>query len=433
MRIAFVNQPWDYMLPSMGGSTSSIAIITYEFGKALSSRHEVVVYGPGPNKALRKVVETDRYGICYRGIPGAWPYRAALKAEEKLRQVIGRATDAHNPSYGRRRYQYPFIWQIARDLRALKPDLIVVHNMYVFAPVIRALNPNATLALMMLCDWLAQLDRERVYAAIKDVDLLIGISEHVTQGISSRFPELAGRCHTVHMGIDPSEFKVSERPADDQGQAQADGRSMLYVGRLSPEKGVHVMLDALPDIQKEAPDARLDLVGPTKSAPIDYMVLVSNDPRVQALKEFYDTQTGRDIYGDKLRERITPGIASRVHFHGGVPHHKVPDFLRDAYLLINASLTEAYGLPVMEAMASGLPVIGARVGGVPDLIVDGETGLLFEPGDARGLAQAAITLLKDPARRDAMGQAARRRAVEHFTWARAADRLVSLYAPRKAT
>jgi glycosyltransferase involved in cell wall biosynthesis len=427
MRIAFVNQPWDYMLPSMGGSTSSIAIITYEFAKSLSSRHEVIVYGPGRNKALRKVMETDRYGICYRAIPGAWPYRAMLEAEKRVRQAVGQPTDAHNPPYGRRSYQYPFAWQIARDLRTLKPDLIVVHNMFVFAPIIRALNPDSTLALMMLCDWLAQLDRDRVRKAIQGVDLLIGISEHVTQGIANRFPDLAERCHTVHMGIDPNDFKVNERRADDQ----SDGRSLLYVGRLSPEKGIHVMLDAFPDIHRSASDARLDLVGPTKSAPVEYMVLVSDDPRVRALEEFYDVRTGRDIYGDKLRERIPPSLADHVHFHGGVPHANVSEHMQTAYLLINASLTEAYGLPVMEAMASGLPVIGARVGGVPDLIVDGETGLLFEPGDARGLAQAATTLLQDPARRDAMGQAARHRAVERFTWAKSADTLLSLYAPRK--
>ena len=93
------------------------------------------------------------------------------------------------------------------------------------------------------------------------------------------------------------------------------------------------------------------------------------------------------------------------------------------------SLEEAFGLPLAEAMASGLPTVATRVGGMPELVVDGETGLLVPPDDAGALADALVRLLEDPALASRLGAGGRARAVERFSWDAVAERALSLYQP----
>jgi N-acetyl-alpha-D-glucosaminyl L-malate synthase BshA len=106
------------------------------------------------------------------------------------------------------------------------------------------------------------------------------------------------------------------------------------------------------------------------------------------------------------------GIQPRVHFLG--KQERVSELLALADLLLMPSELESFGLAALEAMACRVPSIATRVGGVPELIVDGETGLLFSVGDVDGMAQGALSLLNDPARLDTMREAARKDAQKRF-------------------
>ena len=106
------------------------------------------------------------------------------------------------------------------------------------------------------------------------------------------------------------------------------------------------------------------------------------------------------------------GIQARVHFLG--KQERVNELLPLADILLMPSELESFGLAALEAMACKVPSIATRVGGVPELIDDGETGLLYEVGDVDGMAAGALSLLRDRERLDAMREAGRRTAQKRF-------------------
>ena len=105
-------------------------------------------------------------------------------------------------------------------------------------------------------------------------------------------------------------------------------------------------------------------------------------------------------------------LQGRVHFLG--KQERVNELLPLADLLLMPSELESFGLAALEAMACKVPSIATRVGGVPELIDDGETGLLYEVGDVEGMAEGALSLLRDRERLDAMREAGRRTAQKRF-------------------
>jgi glycosyltransferase involved in cell wall biosynthesis len=205
--------------------------------------------------------------------------------------------------------------------------------------------------------------------------------------------------------------------------AQRNGSRLIAVGRLSPEKGLHVLLDAFDRIVEAHPRAELEIVGAEQMIPLVMLAAISEDEAVRSLAPLY-----RGSYEAELRRRLSERTESRVKFAGPVPHAAVAEHYRDADILVAPSFTESFGLPAAEAMAAGLPVVASGVGGLAEIVVDGETGFLVPPGDEGALAEAVLRLLGDVELRHRMGAAGRRRAEALFSWGRVAEELVRAYA-----
>ncbi|HRE90123.1 MAG TPA: glycosyltransferase, partial [Myxococcota bacterium] len=124
----------------------------------------------------------------------------------------------------------------------------------------------------------------------------------------------------------------------------------------------------------------------------------------------------------RLREL---GLRDRAELHGH--RHDLPPLLCDSDVFLLPSQTESFGVAALEAMACGVPVVASDVGGLPEVITDGETGYLCPVGDVQRFAERTLSLIEDPARREAMGHLARQHAATRFGMAVALDRYEAMY------
>jgi glycosyltransferase involved in cell wall biosynthesis len=163
-------------------------------------------------------------------------------------------------------------------------------------------------------------------------------------------------------------------------------------------------------VLKERPQAELRLIGPYEPTPPEYIVHLSRDAYVQNLARFYPGH-----YLDTLKQATPPEVLRQVRFIGELDRTAIIDEFRKAHVLANPSVSESFGMSLVEAMASGVPVVATRVGGMRDVVEDGKTGLMVPPANPKSLAEALLHALGDQAlRRKLMEQA--RHSVKRFSW-----------------
>lgn len=275
----------------------------------------------------------------------------------------------------------------------------------------------------MMCEWLAELDKAWAERRLQDTDMVMGCSQFTTGRIKQRFPQHAHKCHTVYNGVDPRYF-LSAQSGEDKGQSKQ--KNLLFVGRVSPEKGLHFLLQAMRKVAGRFPDIKLNIVGPIGSAPYEYMGLISDDPKVNQIVSFYKGRLFRDNYPTYLQQ-LTDGLEKNVTFTGLVPHTETIKYYQTADILINPSLTEAFGMSLVEAMASRVPIVATRVGGMTEIIEDAHTGLLVESANPEALADTIIHLLENENLRAEMGEAGPGKITEKYSWGNIARSLGELY------
>lgn len=409
MKIGFLNQPWDYGAPPQ--LRGSMERWVWEVSRRLARSCEVVVFGStgGNEKA------TDRHeGVEFIGVP--------VKSDRWLltmMQEVWRWRDPRRRAIASNLYYRFYALRAASAFRDRGSDVVHIQNFSQFVPLVRRLVPHARIVLHMHASWLAQLDRSSLEPRLSQTDAIVGNSEYVTTAIRERYPDRAHRCDTVFNGVDANLFYP---PAKRAFRSEQD--VIVYVGRLSPEKGIHVLLDAFDRVLAFRPNARLELIGGSYVAPIDFIVNVDDDPSVKKLNRFY----GKEGYHEFVQRRIRMGLETKVTCVGNLPHEQVADHLRRATLFVAPSLVETFGMPVAEAMATALPVVASRVGALPELIEDKKTGLLVNPDDSSALADAILRLLRDRRSAQELGKAARLRALQLFSWDSSAEKLRRLYA-----
>ncbi|MEM2561990.1 MAG: glycosyltransferase family 4 protein, partial [Candidatus Bathyarchaeia archaeon] len=127
-----------------------------------------------------------------------------------------------------------------------------------------------------------------------------------------------------------------------------------------------------------------------------------------------------------LRYAETKGVLDRIIFLGQVKDEILPKLYNCCDVVVLPSLQEGQGIALLEAQAAAKPVVACRVGGVPEIVLDGETGILVQPREEE-LAMAMIKLLSDDNLREKMGMAGRRFVCENFTWEKCAEKMLNVY------
>jgi len=408
MKIAIVNQPIDTLIP---GYQNSIAIWTYNVAPHVAEKHAVTVYGK--RNRVQKELDTQpkvRYQFV-RALPN--------RVEQQLEKVIAPVKNKNLPVFASELNYLDYALPLALDLRREKYDVIHVHNFTQFIPVIRRFNPTAKVVLHMNGEWLTQLDYDIMARRIAQTNLVLGSSNYLAETIRQRFPQYAARIKTIYNGVDVDAFKHGEQG---NGARPEDGGHVLFVGRVSPEKGVHDLVTAFTMVAEHCPNAQLSVVGPIGAMPIEYIVGVSNDPMITGLSAFY-----HEHYGVTLQNLVPEHLKERVHFVGPTSHSTIMQYYEDADVLVNPSYTETFGMSLVEALASEKPVVATRVGGMVEIVGEEKVGTLVERGDVPGLAEAIIKLLEDDALRATMGKIGRQDVIERFSWPEVAKRLLQHY------
>jgi alpha-maltose-1-phosphate synthase len=235
---------------------------------------------------------------------------------------------------------------------------------------------------------------------------VVAVSEGMRADVQTAYPEISPeRIRVIRNGIDTTEYAPDPR-TDVLERHGVDLRSrdrpyVIFVGRITRQKGLPVLLRAG---SRLIPEAQL--------------VICAGQA---------DTQ-------EQLAE-VTELVAGLRASRSGVlwipemlPKREVIQLLSHATVFACPSVYEPLGIVNLEAMACGTAVVGSRTGGIPEVVADGETGLLVPPGDDEQLAAALNALLADPDRARAMGQAGRKRAVAEFGWPAIAAQTAALYA-----
>jgi len=177
-----------------------------------------------------------------------------------------------------------------------------------------------------------------------------------------------------------------------------NARRVLCVCYLFQSKGVQYLLRAFQNVLVKIPSARLDIVG--------------EGPEKKNLEELC----------------IFLKIQNSVRFCGEVSHVELADFYSKASVVVLPSVVaETCGLVILEAMASARPVIGSRIGGIPEVILENETGLLFNPGDTSELSEKIVQILLNPERAERMGKLGRERVEKEFSAQKHIERILDLY------
>ena len=222
--------------------------------------------------------------------------------------------------------------------------------------------------------------------------------------VARRFGGPGDRVAVIHNGVPLRRFHpgAGGGPARRDLGLGPDEVAVGIVGNLSPVKQHEVFLEAAAILAPTLPRARFFVVG----------------------GEVFPENRGREAVLHAGASRL--GVEGRVRFLG--ERQDMPAIMDALDVVVSACDVEACSRAILEAMASGTPVVGADAGGNPELIVHGETGLLFSTGRADALAQALRTLAEDAPRRRRMGEAARGRAEAAFSIERQVRQIEALYA-----
>jgi glycosyltransferase involved in cell wall biosynthesis len=219
---------------------------------------------------------------------------------------------------------------------------------------------------------------------------IVACSQSLADDILAFSSKASGKVHVIPNGLDLPRFLESADRAVTLPEPLEHREFILSIATWEPQKCLDVLLRAFAGLRRTTPGLALVLVG-------------RPGPAEGALRS--------------LAQEL--GIENEVFFHANVPHARIGLFLERARVFCLPSRAESFPISILEAGAYRTPVVASRVGGVPEIVVDGESGCLVEPGDVEGLAAALGRVIGDADFGRDLGERLHERVAREFTWRRA--------------
>lgn len=227
---------------------------------------------------------------------------------------------------------------------------------------------------------------------LRRCDAITVVSNAMLENVAEMNHDCLARTHVAPMGAD---LRSTFIPGEN---AVRDSLQLLFVGRLVEKKGLHILIEAMPEIVRRYPAVRIRIVG--------------DGPEREQLRA----------------KAVTCGVSQCIEWLGQKSHAELVAEYRRATMLVFPSIEtaggdqEGLGLVPIEALGCECPVVASDLPAIRDVIVDGETGVLAKPGDPDGLALAILGLLSDGSRREELARRGRHMVRKRFDWSEAARR-----------
>lgn len=354
-------------ISDLGGAERELLLIVERLGSS-GYIPSVVLGSDGPlrEELHRRKIETLTAPLPpWRKLWGFWRRQPAVRA---LRDVIGRA----------------------------KPAVVHVNDIW-WVP--QTLQATTSLGIPVVGHVRQEIEPDKVRRyGLDRLDSVLAVSHQVRRSLEQGgVPQ--PKIVTVHSGLGdlPDGRQLDGRALRDRLGIPDEAPVIGTVANLFPRKGYEVMLRAVREVVRELPA-------------VQYVVVGGGNPGYeQQLKTLAQSMK----------------VENRVHFAGA--QQSVYPYLAMLNLYVHPALMEGFGIAVLEAMAMGKAVVATKTGGVPEIVMDGETGLLVEPNNVAALSEAVLRLLTDPEQCSRMGQAGCSRVRTVFTVEAMMQQLVEVY------
>lgn len=444
MKVAIVNHPdanQSETLKSEGKAWS------HQVASRLGGRCDITVFEHSETRLYHPITQDEgvKYHSIYSGLNNVW---------NGVSRSIGFGSRQTGETA---KGNLPWVMRLARKLRQGRYEIIHVQDYSAAVPTLRSMLPNAKIVLHLRSAVFSKTQLPEIEKRLIKCNLVVGSSRFIRDELRKSFPKAASRITYIPSGVDVSlfhpdpEFQTASRsgrdavsdyrvidkavrgmlssvlgnkfesgaidstisatvvPTPDKRRARLEQR-ILYIGDISPEQGIHDLIDAFSQIAPHFPQATLELVGQISNEAKPRRNVEANSPAL-GLQEY--------VYGDymeHLRKRIPENLWRRIKFTSSMPESGLARRYRQCAMVVNPSYFDGSLMSLIEAGASGKPTIATRTGSTAEVVLDGDTGFLIKPGDVHMLARSMGILLMDLQEQARMGRNARVRVKHLYRW-----------------
>lgn len=298
-----------------------------------------------------------------------------------------------------------YLFSIIRGMEGKNYDIIQIDNRPKFIPIIKKHFPNSLISIFLhsLTFVSNRASRHETSHFLNQADLIITNSRSLRKELKQLYPSQVRKIKYIHLGANLNRFRMPskfEKQHIRQANRLSDTFNIVYAGRLTPAKGIPILMRAVQKVQKYIPEATLIIAGGT-----------SNKAYVRSLKQ------------------LAKRLRIRTVFLGYVENKSMHEvyWLGDC-LVCPSQSHEAFGLVNIEAMASGLPCIASMNGGIPEIIKHRHNGLLVKRyEDPSSFSKAILQIYKDKKLAHRLIKHAKHEVHSNFKWDNAAAKLYYIY------